>query len=83
MTVELPGNLLVSGDIWIEVIESTPVIQRRAFTGDRLQMPINWITKAEIAKSEQTEAPLEYLFRLGDRLSFTRRPSPSKFGSGG
>src|ERR1043165_8225051 len=82
MPVQLPDDLLVTGDFSVEIVELAPVQQRNALSGQRLNLPIDRIAKAEVLEPKQIKlARTDSIGFLDQRLR-SRRKAGSKRSNG-
>jgi len=69
MTIQLPNDLSIASFVSVKVVQTTPVNQWGTLTGDRVEMPINWIAKTQILKTKQSESPFANLVSSIDHVS--------------
>lgn len=77
MTIELPGDFLVAKKLCVEKVQTAPMNEGRAFAGDRLELPVDRITKAKLAKTQKIELAFgEAIGAAGDLFNGVGKSSP-------
>ena len=56
VTVQFPRDLFVADHVCIEVVQTTPMIPWRRFTGDGFEVPVHRSAEVQVVKTEQIES---------------------------
>src|SRR6267142_6663910 len=80
VAVQFPDNLFVTDNVRIEIVQTAPMRRLCPLARNRLELPINWITKIKIAQAKQIETSSENAVRLLKDSLFRSGPATSQLG---
>src|SRR5262249_56691076 len=83
MPIQFPCHLSVTGDVRIEIVDSTPMGSPRPFARGRLEMPINRIAEGHVKQTQQIETTINRPIGSAEQFVAFLRESPSEYGRGG
>ena len=82
MTIQLPDNFFVTGNLSIKVVQTAPMHERRAFARHRFKLPVNWLAEIQITKTQQIKSPRNKAIGFLNNPFFDPRPSPFELKNG-